>query len=122
MKIRITTNERLMLIIGVAAVVIAISLGYPAFVAGLLIASIISLALQRWQATAVAGLDNIPPRKAFNIYFGRSLIRSLLALALLALARYGGIEFLLGTLLGLVLQVLAYMAEAIIMIIVRKEG
>jgi hypothetical protein len=121
MKLRITTTERLMFIIAVVAAVTAISLGYPAFVAGLAIASILSLGLQRWQVAGLAGLDNIPPRKAFNIYFGRSLIRSLVALALLALARYGGTEYLLGTLLGLVLQVLAYMGEAVL-IIIRKEG
>lgn len=106
-----------------AAVGIAAGLGwgYPTFVVGLAIAILVSLLLQRWQVAGVAGLDNMPPQKAFNIYFRRSLIRSLLALALLGLAQFGGIEFLLGTLLGLALQVLAYMGEAAL-IIIRKGG
>lgn len=121
MKLRITTTEKRMFIIAVVAAAAAIILGYPVFVAGLVIAGILSLGLQRWQMAGVAGLDNIPPQKAFNIYFRRSLTRSLMALTLLALARYGGTEFLLGTLLGLVLQVFAYMGEAVL-IIIRKGG
>mgnify|MGYP006894388572 CR=1 FL=1 len=110
-----------MLIMAVIATAAALSLGYPAFVAGLGIAILVSLGLQRWQVAGAAGLDNMSPHKAFNLYFRRSLIRSLLALTLLALARFGGTEFLRGTLLGLVLQVFAYMGEALV-IIIRKGG
>jgi len=110
-----------MLVMAAVGTAAGLGWGYPAFVAGLASAILFSLLLQRWQVAGVAGLDNIPPPKAFNIYFRRSLIRSLLALALLALAQFGGIEFLLGTLLGLVLQVLAYIGEAAL-IIIRKGG
>jgi hypothetical protein len=120
-KIKLTRTEKGMLALAALAAVAGLGGGYYAFVVGLGVALPVSLGLFRWQLGAVANLDNLPPQKAFNRFFGRSLMRSSLALALLGLALAGGIEFLFGVFAGLLLQVLVYMGEAIL-IILGKEG
>ncbi|CEP68433.1 Uncharacterized [Moorella glycerini] len=120
-KIKLTRTEKGMLVMAALGAVAGLGGGYYSFVAGLGFALPVSLLLLRWQVAAVDNLDNLPPQKAFNRFFGRSLMRSGLSLALLGLALAGGIEFLFGVLAGLVLQVLAYMGKAIL-IILGKEG
>ncbi|QGP91766.1 hypothetical protein MGLY_11080 [Neomoorella glycerini] len=121
LKIKLTRTEKGMLAMAALGAVAGLGGGYYSFVAGLGCVLPVSLLLLRWQVAAVDNLDNLPPRKAFNRFFGRSLIRSGLSLALLGLALAGGREFLFGVLAGLVLQVLAYMGQAIL-IILGKEG
>lgn len=110
-----------MLILAAAGILAGLGGGYYVFVAGLAFALPVSLLLLRWQVAAVVNLDNLVPQKAYNRFLGRSLLRSGVALGLLALALFGGLEFLFGVLAGLLLQVLACMGEAIL-IILGKGG
>ncbi len=119
--IKPTTTEKIMLFIAAVAAAAGLIGGYLTFVAGLVMGATASLLLQRWQMAGTAELDAISPRKAFNRSLFRALVRSLLAFALLILSLLGGVEFLLGTFMGLILQVLAYMGEAVL-IIMGKGG
>lgn len=120
-RIKLTRIEKGMLMLAAVAAVAGVGGGYYAYAAGVGMALPVSLLLLRWQAAAVENLDNLPPGKAFNRFFGRALARSLLAVAVLGAAAAGGIAFLFGVLTGLVLEVLVYMGEAVL-IICRKGG
>lgn len=121
MKINLIKTEKIMLLIAATSAAAGMITGYKAFVAGLAIAVPVSILLSRWQVAGVVELDNISPRRAFDTFYRRSLLRAVIFLGMLFLAQFVGIEFLLGVLLGLILQVLAFMGEAFF-IILRKEG
>lgn len=120
-RIKLTRIEKGMLMLAAVAAAAGVGGGYYAYAAGVGTVLPVSLLLLRWQTAAVENLDNLPPGKAFNRFFGRALARSLLAMAILMAAAAGGFPFLFGVLTGLILEVLVYMGEAAL-IICRKGG
>ncbi|MGI9862801.1 hypothetical protein SDD30_15595 [Moorella naiadis] len=120
--IGLSATEKMMLALAAMAAMAALAGGYYYFIAGLGAGSLTSFLMLRWQVAAAHNPRNLDPLRALNVLMFRSLVRTGVALTLLALsAVLQGLETLFGVLTGLVLQVAAHMGQAAL-IILRKGG
>lgn len=120
-RIGVSATEKRMLVLAALGTIAGGAGGYYLFVAGLGVGLMASLLLLRWQLAAARNPDNLEPRRAYNRLLFRSLVRTGVALTLLTLSVFQGVEALFGVLTGLILQVVTYMGQAT-MIILGKEG
>lgn len=115
------TLEKVILILGLVILSISIMLGYRAYALGVALAAPVAWLFYSWQMKAVANPGGLSPQRAtFRLVF-RSVIRLFVFLAMAGLSFLGGELFFFGVLTGLLLQILAYMGQALL-IILGKEG
>jgi sterol desaturase/sphingolipid hydroxylase (fatty acid hydroxylase superfamily) len=113
--------EKVMVILGAGIIVISLLLGYSSFALGVALAAFIAWLFYRWQMIAVINLEGLSPRKATNRLVARSLIRLFVFLGMLGLSAFVGELFLFGVLTGLLLEIMAFIGQAFL-IIRGKEG
>ncbi len=113
--------EKVMVILGVVIIIISLLLGYRSFALGVALAAFVAWLFYRWQMTAVVNAEGLSPRKAANRLVARSLIRLFVFLGLLGLSALAGELFLFGVLTGLLLEIMAFIGQAFL-IIRGKEG
>ena len=99
----------------VTGTVISFLLGFPVYALGVVLAASIAWFLYRWQMTALANTEGLSPRKATNRLIARSMIKLIVFLCMAGLSYLGGKTFLFGVLTGLLLQVMAYIGQAVLL-------
>ncbi|HHX86947.1 MAG TPA: hypothetical protein GX693_02070 [Firmicutes bacterium] len=117
----INATEKIIVIAGVGILIVAMSLGHRTYALGVGLATPVAWFFYRWQMMAVSNLEGLPPHKATTKLISRSIIRLIIYLGLIGLSFFGGEAFVLGVLTGLLLQVLAYMGQAVY-IMLKKGG
>ncbi|SMC00092.1 hypothetical protein SAMN00808754_3279 [Thermanaeromonas toyohensis ToBE] len=83
------------------------------FSLGVLLALPVSFLFQYWLERAVERTGHLSPGRAYYTFLARALARMSVSFFLLVLAAVKGPAFLLGVLGGLILPMLAYLAEAV---------
>lgn len=120
-NIRVNVTEKVIVIAGVGILIVTMSLGFRTYALGVGLATPVAWFFYRWQMAAVSNLEGLPPHKATTKLISRSIIRLIIYLGLVGLSFFGGEVFVLGVLTGLLLQVLAYMGQAVY-IMFKKGG
>lgn len=110
-----TLIEKIMAVLVTGITVISFLLGFPVYALGVVLAASIAWFLYRWQMTALANTEGLSPRKATNRLIARSMIKLIVFLCMAGLSYLGGKTFLFGVLTGLLLQVMAYIGQAVLL-------
>jgi len=115
------TPEKIMFALGVVILSMALFLGYREYAFGIAIAAPVAWLFYRWQMRAVANPGDLSPQRATLRLVFRSVVRLFVFLGMAGLSFLGGELFFFGVLTGLFLQILAFMGQAL-SIIIGKEG
>lgn len=87
--------------------------GFEFTALGVLAAAPLALFNEWLLLSAIKKTEELPAAKGQSIILKRSFLRLLLSVGALLLAALGGVEFLIGVLLGLTLKVFLYILEAL---------
>ncbi len=117
----VKVTEKAMALLGAGIVIVSLFLGHGSFALGVALAAFIAWLFYRWQMIAVLNIEGLSPRKATNRLIARSLIRLFVFLGMLGLSTLAGEPFLFGVLTGLLLEIMAFIGQAFL-IIRGKEG